>query len=676
MISFARAIGEPKAGMATRAPARLALVLALALACLPPTGAAQESEALPIDVQKYTIEADLDPATHQLKARAKIDFIPNEQLLNVTFELNGNLSPSNITDAKGEALSAQKQAHDGGIRVNFPQPLAKGQPVAVVFEYGGTLASAENQPVEGIKLGYIGPEVSYLLYPARWFPVSGYQVDRFAAELTVTVPQGMRVVAPGRGDFAASPAASGKSTFRFVNERADFPGSFAVVREQPQRITTGGAAVDVYFRGAEAGQAQTYGEAAGKIFGFYTTKFGPAAVTSLSLVEIDAGSVNGYAAPGIVFLSPQGIGGKLNYRLLSHEIAHQWWRGVVSPRTRAHLWLDEGMASYAELLYVEEIAGKAAVEQVADDFSITALAHDTVPIIRAASLPEYSPEFDSVVAKKGAMVMRMLRWVIGDDPFFQGLTRFLAAHAGQPVTTADLRQVFEQTSGRQLTGFFIQWLEANGAPEFAADYTVYRTQKGFKIAGKIKQDMDTFTMPVELRVDTDGEPEIKRVDVVGTASDFMVETFGRPRKVTVDPDNRVLKYNDRIRLLVATTRGQLFADMGEYEESLKEYQKALDINKNSSLAHFRIAEVFFAQGNYQSAANAFREALNGNQDPKWTEVWSHINLGKIFDITGQRQRALNEYRLAQRTRDNTQGAQEEAQRYQKEPYRRERQSAI
>ena len=66
------------------------------------------------------------------------------------------------------------------------------------------------------------------------------------------------------------------------------------------------------------------------------------------------------------------------------------------------------------------------------------------------------------------------------------------------------------------------------------------------------------------------------------------------------------------------------------------------------------------QRNYQSAANSFRDALRGDGDPKWTEVWSHIHLGYIFDVTGQRDRAVNEYRLAVQTNDNTQGAINEA----------------
>ena len=119
-------------------------------------------------------------------------------------------------------------------------------------------------------------------------------------------------------------------------------------------------------------------------------------------------------------------------------------------------------------------------------------------------------------------------------------------------------------------------------------------------------------------------------------------------------------------------RGQELTAQGNLSEALTELNKALEVNKNSSLAHYRIADIFFAQRNYQSAANEFREALNGDGDPHWTEVWSHIMLGKIFDTTGQRERAVNEYRQAIQTGDPTQGAMDEARKYLEKPYERER----
>src|SRR3981189_1257288 len=107
---------------------------------------------------------------------------------------------------------------------------------------------------------------------------------------------------------------------------------------------------------------------------------------------------------------------------------------------------------------------------------------------------------------------------------------------------------------------------------------------------------------------------------------------------------------------------------GDLAGALLEFSKPRDLNNYSSLAHYRIAEVFFQQRNYQAAANAYRESINGDGDPRWTEVWSHVQLGKIFDVTGQRERATNEYRHALETNDNTEGAQDEARKYLKQPY--------
>jgi tetratricopeptide (TPR) repeat protein len=99
------------------------------------------------------------------------------------------------------------------------------------------------------------------------------------------------------------------------------------------------------------------------------------------------------------------------------------------------------------------------------------------------------------------------------------------------------------------------------------------------------------------------------------------------------------------------------------------YERDLKANPRSSITQFRIAEIYFQQGNFQPAANAFRDALNGDLQPKWIDVWSRVNLGKIFDITGQRDRAVNEYTQAQRTHDNTRGALDEAAIYMQFPYK-------
>jgi hypothetical protein len=239
------------------------------------------------------------------------------------------------------------------------------------------------------------------------------------------------------------------------------------------------------------------------------------------------------------------------------------------------------------------------------------------------------------------------------------------------VRTANVQTVAEAQSNLQLTAFFSQWLDGTGAPEFTDNYSVFRLAKGegFRTVGSISQDLDLFSMPVELRIETEGKSEERRVDLSGTESRYSVTTFGRPRRITIDPENWILKSSPDLGVRVAVLRGQQDVAQGDLIGAIAEYQKALDSNRGSSLANYRLAEIFMMQKNYQSAANSFRDALRGDDDPKWTEVWSHVNLGKIFDITGQRERAVNEYRQAVQTNDNTQGAINEARLLMQKPYK-------
>ena len=333
-------------------------------------------------------------------------------------------------------------------------------------------------------------------------------------------------------------------------------------------------------------------------------------------------------------------------------------------------------------MYIENAAGAAGLEEAVKDMSVGALAYDTVPLSSSAKLDLYSTEFQSLATDKGGMILHMLRYVMGEDKYNKTMREFASQYAGKSATTDDFREIAEKNYGDQLTWFFSQWLDSTGAPEFKLKYTTYRLggvaaqnpkeakTPGFRVTGEISQDLDLFRMPVDLRVDTDGKTENKSIEVVGTTSPFSVETFGRPRRISIDPDHHVLTNTSDIKLRASVLRGQALQQQGDLTGALSEFNKALDLNKNSSLAHYRIAEVFYLQRNYQSAANAYRASLNGDGDPRWTEVWSRIQLGKIFDITGQRERAINEYRQALQTNDNTFNALEEARRYLQKAYER------
>jgi len=641
----------------------------LALTSLTAATEAQERRAR-IRVEHYNIDAEIQPATQALIANAEVRFVPLDNNTSAAvFELNNALNVSRVTDAKGAQLNDTRNQQDFTVRVNFDQPLPKGQPATLKFAYDGRLSGTEDSPVYGIKFAAIHPDYAFLLYPARWFPVAGYTTDRFTADLRITVPSGYQVLGSGIDQHQA---AADKIVYSFHFDHPSFPGSIAIVREPGAKVSAEGVTTTLYFRGDEKPMAQQYGEQVGQMMSFFTGDFGLPPFANMSVVETEAGAPNGYAAPGLIFLNPHSIGRQVGAKLLANEIARQWFEMLVSPATRNHLWLSNGLATYAELLWTEHTAGPGAVESQFRDASVEALTVDNVPIIQAARMEDYSPELWALTGSKGAAVLHMLRYVIGDQAFMQTLKDYATRYAWKSATTEDFKKVAQDASKQDLGYFFIQWIESSGAPEFKLEYTIFRTQKGFRIMGKIAQDLDTFRMPVDLKIETEGNPEEKRVEVVGTSSEFSVDTFGKPKNVIIDPDRKVLRLNNQVRTAVAIRRGEQFMEVGEFSDALKEYQKALENNRNSSMAHYRIAEVYFTQNNYQSAANEFREALNGDLEPKWIEVWSEIHLGMIFDITGQRDRAVNEYNLAVRTKDNTQNAQEEAANYLKKPYERKK----
>lgn len=116
--------------------------------------------------------------------------------------------------------------------------------------------------------------------------------------------------------------------------------------------------------------------------------------------------------------------------------------------------------------------------------------------------------------------------------------------------------------------------------------------------------------------------------------------------------------------------GEALLEIGRRHDAYFAFKAVLDSDPDNSLAHYRLGELYLVEEDYQRAANELMECVNGDQEPKWTVVWAHINRGKIFDLVGQRARAIHSYELAVRTRDDTQNAQAVAKRHLKDPFRR------
>jgi aminopeptidase N len=641
------------------------LLLGLAVLLFAAGARAQASQP-GFEVTHYNIQADLFPSTHMLKAQAQVDFTPQADLTVLSFELHSALRVDKVVDATGQDLSFRQVGPT--LEVDFLNPVPQGKASSITVSYSGTLATDEGSPVEGLTLAHIGPEGSYLLYAGRWFPVELGGLDRFSATMKISVPPGQVVIASGKASMPDRQ--SGKTIYTFDYPQRSFPGTVIAGEYMVQPSAEAGTDLTLYLMKGHEKYAASYGETTAKILGFYTDKFGALPDSHLSLVEIPDGTVGGYSAPGIVAIASRGFSNQVNYTLLGHELSRQWWRCLVSPATPNDAFLDEGLATYSGAMVVNEMAGEAAFEDRMHEIAIGALTHEeSAPISQAGRLHEYTPEYQSVVFQKGAMVFHMLRWVIGDDAFFKTLQEMTQQYAWKSVSTDQFQELAEQASKQQLTYFFALWVNSTGVPQFKRTWAIYRTAKGYQVVGKIQQDLDIFRMPVEIRVYTESRRPISaRVEMVGTTTDFTVDTVTEPKRVVVDPASRLLKFDDKMKVDVMIAQGDQLVQQQAYLEAIDQYQKVLQIRKNSSLAHYRIGENLFRLHNFSAAAEEMRQALNGDLDPKWIEVWADLTLGKIFDATGQRDRALHEYQRALQTNDNTQGALDEANRYIQRPY--------
>lgn len=665
-------------------PAGALLILLFAARILP----AQAPRAFPFRATNYNVEVMVMPDEKTISAQATVDFVAQQVARTVLVELHPDLRVTSVKTSFGQTLSFDRDGQSPLLMsVELPSMATPGDKVSLTFEYSGSVSSEDDSPTKGVRLASVDKDSAYLLLPARWFPLTNYPSNRYTGTFNIIVPSNLAVAGTGKADAPQMrPGIGGapeQASYVFHCDQPSPAGSFVAGKLQLSPVNAQGYQFSIYTPSAQISTANDYGNTLAMVMSDLSDEFGAISgngAPSLTVAQMPDGSLDGYSAPGLLLVSARQWSTKPNGGLLAQLAAGQWWGDSVLPASPNDVWLTDGLSRYAAAIYAEQAEGISGLHRELSDFAIGALMYDDAgPIAQAQHLDPYSDQYISVVENKGAMVFHMLRAELGDDAFTSLLHAFYAQHVGK---TASINE-FEQLAAQKLppskpnqppvnlVAFFSQWLNSTGIPEFNLEYIVYRTPKGFKVVGKIHQPLDTFRMPVDLRVQTEGNPVDRTILVDGTSTEFEVDTFGRPIPdgINIDPNDSLLKSSPQLRVRATVARGESYAAVGKYYEAVQEYQKALEIKPDYSLAHFREGEAMFYQKNYQAAANAFRSALGGDLDPKWTAVWSHVYIGKIYDLLGQRERAVNEYSLAEHTHDDTAGAQAEAALYIKTPYR-------
>ncbi len=624
-----------------------------------------------IDVEHYAVSVEVEPERSFLRGEVEVRFSVLAETLTLPFRLKRQLSVNGVTDPSGfrYSLRADDFSRDS-VRVQSDVPFREGDQGILRFEFEGLLEKEQYAflDVPSTQRAVIDQDGARLLSEGNWFPSYRLPLDAATVELKLTVPLGFTGVGPGvlmgvetlglteaftwRSDepLTAVPALVGRY-LRQIDETGAIPLTFYVLEDFP-------------------GDLAPLASEISQTLEFYREEFGEIPIRGLTVVQAGNLALGVPGAKGMLLLEDRLLQAvTIPSMTLARRLALQWWGFTLRFGRPVDAWLSDGFAAYAGLRFLQARKPDLFQAELSRQ-AVEALKYqDTSPISGGLNLEVGSPKYDSIVAAKGAWVLYMLGQLTGPDRLREILKGFYARYAGSAATIGDFSQWVKEQTGTDYGWFFVQWVESVGVPEFRVDYTVFKLKSGgFKIRGQVRQNLELFRMPLEINIETKGQPELKHLEISGKTTSFTFETETQPVRLELDPAGKILMDSERMRVAVAIAIGDEYREAGEYVSALQEYEKAISLNPRSSLAHFRLGQTFFEQHSYSNAANSMRDSLNGDLKPEWVETWAHIYLGKIYDILGQRQRARAEYQKAINTGNDYNGAQAEAKKYLEEPF--------
>jgi aminopeptidase N len=656
-----------------------ASALALCVLFLTAQASLAQTARTKLDVTHYRIEAELQPEQRFLRATGDVQFTPATATRSVTFELNGSLKVEGI-ERNGRRLADFVQDAVGvselgpSVRVDLGEVVPAGQPVTLRFRWSGALISPEGGPLATKRLAHVGPEVSYLMYAARWFPFNDYAADRATADITVSVPAGYEVA--GSSDAPATrETRAGQNRFRFVHTRPALVGNIAAARYQTRTVRVGAYEIQFFTLPGGEARVESYGELIGRALKFYTEQYGaPATGTRLVVAQIDDESLDAYAAPGMQFLAPKFYAANRpisSDERVTRELAYQWWGQTVGLKSFDDVWLSQGLAEWSAFRFREATLTEGALETAQRDLLERRLLFDsTSSIARAPSqLDDQSAAYQAIMFDKGAMVFRTLRETLGADTFNRLLRTFYERNRNASVSVGDFERLASEIAGRPMRYFFARYVEGTGAPEFTTDYQIIRTRAGkFRARGTVKQNLENLRLPIELLVRAEGDNKSEIVQIEDKSEDFDIETNGKPLSVVIDPNYRILRTSDELRISVAARRGVELYREGQYADAQRQLEEALKLNRSSSWIYYHLGLLYLEQQNYQLALDNFQAALDGDVTPSWIEAWARIKRGNAYDAQGDRNRAVNEYNKAVQTGITYDNAPQAARAFLATPY--------
>ena len=420
------------------------------------------------DVAQYALNLTVDPATNHLDGIATISATATQDLSSFDLDLTG----LEVYTLKVDGNDAPYTRNGRELVITPAKTLRAGQDFTVSVLYRGSPEPRSTKAIP-VAVGWIATgDGSYVISEpegaSTWFPVNDHPSDKAAYTFHLTVPTGVTAVA--NGDLVTqTQSRDGAHTIFTYEEKAPMASYLVQVAIGDYQIDTSdgpnGVKIRNVFATPLADQARDYFKRTPEMLQLFADDFGPYPFDVYGVLVVNDRTQLALETQTLSIFDSTYVNGRTgNDDAVAHELAHQWFGDNVSIASWKDIWLNEGLASYAEWLWEEHNGGPTAEASARR-------VHDTLPPQSAAlpGDPGVAHLFDvpSVYARS-AVMLEAIRLTVGDDAFFTILRTYASRFAGRNATTEDFISVVNEVSKRDLHDVFDAWLYRAPLPALPA----------------------------------------------------------------------------------------------------------------------------------------------------------------------------------------------------------------
>ena len=391
-----------------------------------------------------------------------------------------------------------------------------------------------------------------------WFPCYDFPNQRFTSEIIVSVPGHWTTIS--NGHLVSVEEKGALKTFHWLQDQPLSTYLMSLVAGEYTEIHDDWNGVPIsYFAppGREEDTRRAFGNTP-KMIQFFAEKIGVPypwdKYSQVTVADFIFGGMENTSATTMTDGILHDSRAHLDYSadsIVAHELAHQWWGDLLTCRDWSHGWLNEGFATYFDLLFKEHDLGvdefRYAVYQDATTYIQEDSGHYRRPIVSNVYRQPVDL-FDRHLYEKGGLVLHMLRNYLGDALFWKALHHYCTKHRGGNVTTDDLQKAIEEATGKSMDQFFHQWVYKGGHPAFKVSYQWEEDTKTAQISISQTQSADeltsTFVVPVDVAYVTSQGRHNVRLNITQAQQTFYLVIDEKPKMIQFDPGYWCLKTLD------------------------------------------------------------------------------------------------------------------------------------